>query len=538
VKNNLLARSSVLSAITFTIMAAMVLPGLALAQDATLTGDAYVSLANPTTNFGNAGTMVISGNINNLRRGFVKFDLSTLPAGTTANSIDNAILTMFVESNTVTEGLFNIQVVNGPWNELNITNSNAPPLGITVAKNLAVPLSHAFVSVDVTLAVRLWLKGTPVNDGLAILPDTPTTSFQLDTKENTNSSHPATLTITLIGPAGPQGAMGLTGAQGATGPTGAQGATGPTGAQGATGATGPQGVQGPPGPSYNFLQIAILRWYHANLTTTFDLGSGASMPDAAAFDGANIWVASGGSNNVTKLRASDGTVLGTFPVGVNPTGVAFDGANIWVAGGNNVTKLRASDGFVLGTFLLGAGPFGVAFDGANIWVAGGNNVTKLRASDGLELGTFPVGAIAFGVAFDGANIWVASGGSNNVTKLRASDGTSLGTFPVGAPQAGVAFDGANVWVTIPSLNMVTKLRASDGTSLGTFPVGTHPTGVAFDGANIWVANTGSANVTKLQPSDGTVLGGPFPVGAAPTGVAFDGANIWVTNSGANTVSKL
>jgi DNA-binding beta-propeller fold protein YncE len=59
-----------------------------------------------------------------------------------------------------------------------------------------------------------------------------------------------------------------------------------------------------------------------------------------AFDGASIWVGNIGSNNVTKLRASDGTVLGTFPVGFFPLGVAFDGANIWVAlHGGAVSKL-------------------------------------------------------------------------------------------------------------------------------------------------------------------------------------------------------
>jgi len=39
------------------------------------------------------------------------------------------------------------------------------------------------------------------------------------------------------------------------------------------------------------------------------------MPLLAIFDGANIWVANNVSNNVTKLRASTGTVLGTFAVG-------------------------------------------------------------------------------------------------------------------------------------------------------------------------------------------------------------------------------
>jgi YVTN family beta-propeller protein len=67
--------------------------------------------------------------------------------------------------------------------------------------------------------------------------------------------------------------------------------------------------------------------------------------------------------------------------------VAFDGANIWVtnAGDNTVTKLRATDGGVLGTFAVGAAPYGVAFDGANIWVSNFSpgTVTKLRAAMAL-----------------------------------------------------------------------------------------------------------------------------------------------------------
>jgi DNA-binding beta-propeller fold protein YncE len=43
---------------------------------------------------------------------------------------------------------------------------------------------------------------------------------------------------------------------------------------------------------------------------------------------------------VTKLRASDGALIGTFPTGQFPEGAAFDGANVWVvnAGNNTVSK--------------------------------------------------------------------------------------------------------------------------------------------------------------------------------------------------------
>src|SRR5215510_8184695 len=77
---------------------------------------------------------------------------------------------------------------------------------------------------------------------------------------------------------------------------------------------------------------------------------------------------------------------GAFSVGSGPEGVAFDGASVWVTNqfSNNVTKLRASDGAALGTYAVGEGPGEIAFDGSNIWVTNrfSNNVTKLRASDG------------------------------------------------------------------------------------------------------------------------------------------------------------
>jgi DNA-binding beta-propeller fold protein YncE len=58
------------------------------------------------------------------------------------------------------------------------------------------------------------------------------------------------------------------------------------------------------------------------------------------YDGANIWVTNTGSSNVIKIRASDGSNLGTFVAGASPVGISFDGSNVWVAnqGGNTVSK--------------------------------------------------------------------------------------------------------------------------------------------------------------------------------------------------------
>jgi hypothetical protein len=71
---------------------------------------------------------------------------------------------------------------------------------------------------------------------------------------------------------------------------------------------------------------------------------------------------------VTKLRASDGKVVGTFNLNPeSPYGLAFDGANMWVTGDSYLMELRATDGVVLGKWFL-TSTSGIAFDGAYMWV--------------------------------------------------------------------------------------------------------------------------------------------------------------------------
>ena len=62
-----------------------------------------------------------------------------------------------------------------------------------------------------------------------------------------------------------------------------------------------------------------------------------------------------GDNMVTKLRPSDGMVLGTYNVGRDPGEITFDGSNIWVTnyGSNSLMKLNPDDGAPLATFTLG-----------------------------------------------------------------------------------------------------------------------------------------------------------------------------------------
>src|ERR1044071_6599372 len=105
-------------------------------------------------------------------------------------------------------------------------------------------------------------------------------------------------------------------------------------------------------------------------------------PESVTSDGSYVFVANQFSNTVTKLRASDGVVVGTFAVGRRPVALAFDGANVWVANylSNNVMKLDPATGTVVGTFAVGEGPAGLLCAGSNVWVANrnSNTVIKLR----------------------------------------------------------------------------------------------------------------------------------------------------------------
>ena len=230
------------------------------AVDAPVVGDAYVASASPGTNFGSATSLIIApGNA-----GLVQFDLSAVPAGAT---VAKAYLRVFVNKITTGGGL-DVAVVTSSWSESTVTFGTAPTSAAPFVSNLPLTVNNVFLFIDVTAQVNAWLASPATNHGLRITPSVaqPATSAQLDTRENTLTSHQSAIELTIsaagnagttgaagvagpAGPSGPSGPSGPTGATGPSGPTGAVGVTGPTGPAGAAGAVGSAGAQGPTGAS-------------------------------------------------------------------------------------------------------------------------------------------------------------------------------------------------------------------------------------------------------------------------------------------------
>ncbi|HEY3311331.1 MAG TPA: DNRLRE domain-containing protein [Anaerolineales bacterium] len=110
--------------------------------------DAYIDSALPSTNYGSDVTVRLH-NSNPTRRGLLRFDLASLPAGA---QVISATLTLSVSSDgSPVAG--DVMAVNGAWEESTVTYANAPAVGgfITSLPSPASPLTN--LSADVTAGV-------------------------------------------------------------------------------------------------------------------------------------------------------------------------------------------------------------------------------------------------------------------------------------------------------------------------------------------------------------------------------------------------
>jgi collagen type VII alpha len=217
------------------LLALFAISSRAFATEATLIADAHVNSARPSINSGSLSNVNVGAGYT----GLLQFDLSVLPANTTAAQVAHAVLRVYCNRLT-TPGIISIQPLAAAWAESTVTYATLPTLN-SAAQTFTVTQAGSFYAVDVTALVQGWITTPATNFGLALTA--ATAAVQFDSKENDQTAHPAQLDITLTN-SGPQGSTGATGTAGAIGPAGPAGATGPAGLQGATGATGSAGPSG------------------------------------------------------------------------------------------------------------------------------------------------------------------------------------------------------------------------------------------------------------------------------------------------------
>ena len=298
------------------------------------------------------------------------------------------------------------------------------------------------------------------------------------------------------------------------------------------------------------LEIFTLGITTGTTATTYDPSSNVSRLQMAAFLSRTVdGVLKRGSRSAAMRRfwagvATDAMQMTTLDTD-QPRFVEFDGADLWVSGSsskNVISRVRASDGALLGTFTgdLSEGQLTRAM-GRILFVARGSSpgTGKLLQLDPAQpaLAATTVAsslpANCRGLAFDGGRLWTTNNdGTVSIVTPASTLPWTVTTTAGGYINAfGVLYDGGNVWITDPgtSPGALLKLNAAGGV-LQTVTVGQTPENPLFDGANIWVPNAGSSTITVVRASNGAVLATLTGNGLdSPIAGAFDGQRVLITN---------
>jgi YVTN family beta-propeller protein len=282
------------------------------------------------------------------------------------------------------------------------------------------------------------------------------------------------------------------------------------------------------------------------------------FPDGVATtpDGTHAYVTNAFDSNVSVIDTASNTVVATIPVGSAPNGVAItpDGPRpyddddrrhqplAYVTNGadNTVSVIDTASRAVVGTIPVGQDPTGVAItsDGIHAYVTNhlDDSVSVIDTARNTVVATIPGFILPIGVAI------TPDGTEPNERDDRRQQSLAYATNNVST------IDGSN----FPA-SAVSVIDTGRNTVVATIPVGQFPKGVAIppDGTHAYVANQGDGTVSVIDTARNKVVA-TIRVGAGPVGVAItsDGTHpsehddrphqplAYVTNLIDNTVSVI
>lgn len=176
-----------------------------------------------------------------------------------------------------------------------------------------------------------------------------------------------------------------------------------------------------------------------------------TSPNGLAFDGVNVWAASG-AGNLVAINPTTCAIVNTVPIGGTPALMAFDGASVWVTDytGNRVVKVDAASGVILNSYSVGPGPYGIVYSPITrtIWIAisqGNPGWIQVMNLAGTKTWTVTTPSATPTYLTNNQFVYVTDGALN----LSWYDPTTrllIGQNTVPAPATGVVFSAGHVWV--------------------------------------------------------------------------------------------
>ena len=505
-------------------LSAVLFTPLLQATDVALIGDAHVSSSRPATNFGTIANLYV-GNGNTA---LVQFDLSSLPAGTTASQVSRATLILFV-NRVNAPGSISVQAVTSGWNESAVTYATIPALG-AAATNFSAAVAGQFVAVDVTSEVQAWISAPASNNGLALSSAAAAVLF--DSKENDQTGHAARLDITLAnqggvgatgaagaqgpqGLIGPQGVAGLPGTIGPAGPIGPVGVQGIQGVTGSTGATGAQGIQGVAGPAGATGAVGA--------TGATGLIGSTGATGAQGIQGATGAAGVTGATGSTGFISSQGTWSTATTYSQNQV-VFFNGSSYVSLQNSNVNHTPPTSA----TFWS---PLAVQGSDGATGATGPQGIQGIQGIQGVQGNTGAIGAT-------GATGSVGVTGATGATGATGLTGVAGATGATGAAGATGSITGVTNYASATSYSVgavvyCPRSGACSTSAQGSSYVYVHATAAAgqdpYNNTTYWqqvtaaglVGNTGATGATGAAGPAGAT-GATGPAGSAGSGASISG----------------
>lgn len=295
-------------------------------------------------------------------------------------------------------------------------------------------------------------------------------------------------------------------------------------------------------------RAAMQQWWTpaAGALRQVDLGTGNNPADIAC-DGADLWTANTNAT-VSRVRASDGKLLGTWTGANGAGGIIVAAGRIFITGsaGTAPGKIYVIDPtstpgpVTVFENDIGAGPLQITFDGTNLWTAnltstGVGSISRVDVATGID-STLTAGLdFPYDILWDGANLWVADGGFTELKRIDSANGSVLESISLALPPHRLLFDGTNIWVSsrvnggnTNNISIVRAVGSLRGTVLATLTSPGGPVGMAFDGERVLVCNYDGNSLSLFKAADFTPLGTvPTGAGGGPFTACSDGLNFWI-----------
>ena len=480
-------------------------PLAARATDATLIADAHVTSAHATSNYGSLSNI----SVNSTTTGLLQFDLTSLPAGTTAAQISKATLRLYT-NRVLTTGSVSVSPITSPWLESAVTFATIPTTGAG-ATTFNVATANQFITVDITALVQSWINSPANNFGLALT--TSTASALFDAKENDETAHQARLDITITS----QGATGPTGAQGLPGIAGQNGATGPQGIAGPAGTTGAQGIAGPAGVTGTTGAQGI-----AGTTGTNGATGATGAQGTTGVTGTAGATGTSGATGATGLAGSTGVAGATGAQG--STGTAGTTGATGLAGATGAIGSTGATGLAGTTGAIGStGATGLAGTTGNIGTTGATGISGTTGAIGTTGATGATGPFAGGTYSASTNYPAGS--------VVVSSATTYLAIQANGPATSVITPGSNsaYWVATSGAGSTTLSSYIDVTSNFIFtPVSAG--GSVFAAASVnqstntgFFYNPGTGGITALAAGTYTYDFNATPNEAGALALAINGS---------------